>query len=64
ITLLNVLIFATTISVIWWAWRRTAVRLWVAVVCLSATTLTVSPGWSGAASQTQYFANMPIRQIG
>ena len=64
ITLLNVSIFATTISVVWWAWRRTAVRLWVSVVCLSATTLTVSPGWSGAASQTQYFANMPIRQIG
>jgi hypothetical protein len=64
ITLLNVLIVVTVIGVIWWAWRRTANSLWVAVVCVSAATFTVPPGMSGGASSTQYFAGMPIRQIG
>ena len=64
ITLLNVLIVVATIGVVWWAWRCTAVWLCVAAVCLSAATFTVPPGLSAGAGNTQYFANMPIRQIG
>ena len=64
ITLLNVLIVVTTISVIWWAWRRSAAWLWVAVVCVSAATFMYPIGTAGQTGLTQYFAGMPIRQIG
>ena len=64
ITLLNVLIVVTTISVICWAWRRSATWLWVAVVCVSAATFTQATGTPRQRGVTQYFPTMPIRQIG
>jgi len=64
ITLLNVLIVVTTISVICWAWRRSATWLWVAVVCVSAATFMHPIGTARQTGITQYFASMPIRQIG
>jgi len=64
ITLLNVLVVVTTISVICWAWRRSAAWLWVAVVCVSAATFTYPTGTPRQTGVTHYLATMPIRQIG